>query len=44
MRTKALFGKLLSTVKLVGLMLANLFKIDLKSKDFLHTTHDKQGL
>jgi hypothetical protein len=25
-------------------MLANLFKIDLKSKDFLHTTHDKQGL
>lgn len=44
MRTKALFGKLLSTVKLVGLMLANLFKMDLKSKDFLHTTHDKQGL
>lgn len=44
MRTKALFGKLLSTVKLVGLMLGNLFKMDLKSKDFLHTTHDKQGL
>lgn len=41
MRTKALFGKLLSTVKLVGLMLGNLFKMDLKSKDFLHTTHDK---
>jgi len=44
MRTKALFGKLLSTVKLVGLMLGNLFRMDLKSKDFLHTTHDKQGL
>jgi len=25
-------------------MLGNLFKMDLKSKDFLHTTHDKQGL
>ena len=41
MRTKALFGKILSTVKLVGLMLGNLLKMDLKNKDFLHTTHDK---
>lgn len=41
MRTKALFGKILSTIKLVGLMLANLLKMDLKNKDFLHTTHDK---
>ena len=41
MRTKALFGKFFSTIKLVGLMLGNLLKMDLKSKDFLHTTHDK---
>ena len=41
MRTKALFGKILSTVKLVSLMLGNLLKMDLKNKDFLHTTHDK---
>ncbi len=41
MRTKALFGKIFSTIKLVGLMLGNLLKMDLKSKDFLHTTHDK---
>ena len=44
MRTKALLGKISSTVKLVGLMLGNLLKMDLKNKDFLHTTHDKQGL
>ncbi len=41
MRNKALFGKILSTIKLVGLMLGNLLKMDLKSKDFLHTTHNK---
>ena len=44
MRTKALFGKIFSTVKLVGLMLGNLLRMNLKNKDFLHTTHDKQGL
>jgi cellulose synthase/poly-beta-1,6-N-acetylglucosamine synthase-like glycosyltransferase len=44
MRTKALLGKIFSTVKLVGLMLGNLLRMDLKNKDFLHTTHDKQGL
>ena len=44
MRTKALFGKIFSTIKLVGLMLGNLLKMDLKNKDFLHTTHDKKGL
>ena len=44
MRTKALFGKIFSTIKLVGLMLGNLLKMDIKNKDFLHTTHDKKGL
>jgi len=44
MRTKALFGKIFSTIKLVGLMLGNLLKIDIKNKEFLHTTHDKKGL
>lgn len=44
MRTKALLGKIFSTVKLVGLMLGNLLRMDLKNKDFLHTTHDKHGL
>ena len=42
MRTKALFGKIFSTIKLVGLMLGNLLKMDIKNKDFLHTTHDKK--
>ena len=44
MRTKALFGKIFSIIKLVGLMLGNLLKMDIKNKDFLHTTHDKKGL
>ncbi len=44
MRTKALFGKIFSTIKLVGLMLGNLLKMDIKNKDFLHTTHNKKGL
>ena len=41
MRTKALLGKIFSTIKLVGLMLGNLLKMDIKNKDFLHTTHGK---
>ena len=39
MRTAALFGKIFSTVKLVWLMLKNILKMDLKSREFLHTTH-----
>ena len=41
MRTKALFSNIFSTIKLVGLMLGNLVKMDIKNKDFLHTTHGK---
>ena len=41
MRNSALFGKIFSTVKLVWLMLKNILKMDLKSKEFLHTTHGK---
>jgi len=44
MRNSALFGKIFSTVKLVWLMLKNILKMDLKSKEFLHTTHDKKGI
>lgn len=43
MRTKALFGKIFSTIKLVGLMLGNLLKMDIKNKDFLHTTHGESS-
>lgn len=39
MRSAALFGKIFSTVKLVWLMLKNILKMDLKSREFLHTTH-----
>ena len=41
MRNSALFGKIFSTVKLVWLMLKNILKMDLKNKEFLHTTHGK---
>ena len=41
MRNSKLFGKIFSTVKLVWLMLKNILKMDLKSKEFLHTTHSK---
>ena len=41
MRSSALLGKILSTVKLVWLMLKNILKMDLKSREFLHTTHGK---
>lgn len=41
MQTVALLGKIFSTIKLVGLMLKNLLKIDIKNNDFLHTTHGK---
>ena len=43
MRTKALLGKIFSTIKLVGLMLGNLLKMDIKNKDFLHTTHGESS-
>lgn len=39
MRNSKLFGKVFSTVKLVWLMLKNILKMDLKSREFLHTTH-----
>ena len=41
MRNSALFGKIFSTIKLVWLMLKNILKMDLKNKEFLHTTHGK---
>ena len=41
MRNSALLGKIFSTVKLVWLMLKNILKMDLKSREFLHTTHGK---
>ena len=41
MRNSALFGKIFSTVKLVWLMLKNILKMDMKNKEFLHTTHGK---
>ncbi len=41
MRNSSLFGKIFSTVKLVWLMLKNILKMDLKNKEFLHTTHGK---
>lgn len=44
MRNSTVFGKIFSTVKLVWLMLKNILKMDLKSREFIHTTHDKNGL
>jgi len=44
MRNSKVFGKIFSTMKLVWLMLKNILKIDLKSREFIHTTHDKKGL
>lgn len=41
MRNSALLGKIFSTVKLVWLMLKNILKMDLNSREFLHTTHGK---
>lgn len=41
MRNSKLFGKIFSTIKLVWLMLKNILKMDLKSREFLHTTHGK---
>jgi cellulose synthase/poly-beta-1,6-N-acetylglucosamine synthase-like glycosyltransferase len=44
MRNSSLLRKIFSTIKLVWLMLTNILKMDLKSKEFLHTTHDKKGI
>lgn len=39
MRNHFAFSKIFATFKLVGLMLRNLFKMDLKSNEFIHTSH-----
>ena len=41
LRSHSVFGKLLSLPKLVWKMVLNILKIDHKSTDFIHTTHDK---
>jgi hypothetical protein len=41
LRTKALFGKLVSLLLLVLRMLKNLIHIDRSNKEFIHTAHDK---
>ncbi len=43
MRTHALFGKIFSTIKLVGLMLKNILIMNLKNRDFIHTTHGESS-
>ena len=42
LRSRSLFGKILSIPGLVLRMLKNLLHIDRKNTDFLHTTHDSQ--
>lgn len=39
MRNDFAFSKITSTISLVGLMLKNIFKMNLKSNEFIHTTH-----
>ena len=41
LRSHSVFGKLLSLPMLVWKMILNILKIDRKSTDFIHTTHDK---
>ena len=41
MRNRALIRKVFSVIQLVWLMLKNILKMDLKSREFLHTTHGK---
>ena len=41
LRSHSVFGKILALPNLVWQMLQNILKIDHKSTDFLHTTHDK---
>ena len=41
LRSRSLFGKILAVPGLVLRMLKNLFHMDHKNTDFLHTTHDK---
>lgn len=41
LRTRAIFGKIISFIKLTGSMLQNLTKINIKSNDFIHTSHHK---
>ena len=42
LRSRSLFGKILSVPGLVLRMLKNLLHIDRKNTDFLHTTHNSQ--
>lgn len=42
LRSRSLFGKILSVPRLVFRMLKNLFHIDRKNTDFLHTTHNSK--
>lgn len=42
LRSHSVFGKLLSLPMLVWKMILNILKIDRKSTDFIHTTHDKE--
>ena len=39
MRSHIAFSKIFATFKLVGLMLKNIFKMNLKSNEFIHTSH-----
>ena len=41
LRSRAVFSRLTYLPRLVWRMITNLFKIDHKNKDFLHTTHNK---
>lgn len=39
MRNQLAFSKIFATFKLVGLMLKNIFKMNLRSNEFIHTSH-----
>jgi hypothetical protein len=41
LRSRTVFRRLTYVPRLVGHMLSNLFKIDHKNTDFIHTKHDK---